>query len=202
MPQRQRILRAMVESCASRTYAGTTVGDVVSRARISRSTFYKHFADKRACFEAAVGLCLEELEAAAAATRRPGDPPSDAARRAATAILRHLSEQPEAACLLSGDAISVDQALVERWRSAAVPALEGLWADAGAPPRPHADPRIALAQAQLLILNEIAAGRAERLEDLLAEIVYLAVVPFGGHEQAVAQARLAAGETGVPVAHR
>jgi AcrR family transcriptional regulator len=188
---RQRILDAMIESCASKTYAAATIGDIVSRARISRTTFYKHFADKRACFDAAVRRCFEELEGVASEAHEPSDPPSEAARQAATAILLHLGERPQVAQLLSGDAISVDRALVESWRAAIIPALEGLWRDGGAVPEMHTDPRIAFAQAQLLIFNEILAGRAGGLNGLLPEIVYLAVVPFGGHDQAVAQSRLA-----------
>jgi AcrR family transcriptional regulator len=188
---RQRILDAMIETCASNTYAATTIGDIVARARISRTTFYKHFTDKRTCFDAAVGRCFKELEGVASAAHEPSDAPSDAARQAATAILLHLSERPHVAQLLSGDAISVDRSLVESWRGAVVPALEGLWSDGGPNPETHADPRIAFAQAQLLIFKEIVAGRSGRLDGLLPEIVYLAVVPFGGHEQAVAQSRLA-----------
>jgi AcrR family transcriptional regulator len=53
--QRQRILDAMIDSCAEKTYAATTITDIVARARISRTTFYKHYDDKRACFDAAIG---------------------------------------------------------------------------------------------------------------------------------------------------
>ena len=47
--QRQRILDAMIDSCAEKTYAATTITDIVARAHISRTTFYKHYEDKRAC---------------------------------------------------------------------------------------------------------------------------------------------------------
>ncbi len=192
MTYRERILEAMIASCASNTYAATTVGDVVSRAKISRTTFYKHFTDKRDCFDAAVRLCLEELEEVAAEAHDRSDSPSDAARQAATAILRHLTAHPEVAQMLSGDAIVVDRAVIESWRATSViPALEGLWRSGEPGPETHSDPRIAIAQAQLLILNEIAAGKADRLEGLLPEIVYLTVVPFGGHDQAVVQSQIA-----------
>ena len=59
--QRQRIVDAMIESCAEKTYAATTIGDIVSRAHISRTTFYKHFEDKRACFRGAIDFCIAEL---------------------------------------------------------------------------------------------------------------------------------------------
>lgn len=51
--QRERLLRAMIASVAEHGYGGVTVADVVSRARVSRSAFYAHFADKEECFFAA-----------------------------------------------------------------------------------------------------------------------------------------------------
>src|SRR6187455_348278 len=64
--QRARIVDAIIESCGEKTYAATTITDIVGKARISRTTFYKHFDDKRACFDAAIEYCISELEAAAA----------------------------------------------------------------------------------------------------------------------------------------
>jgi AcrR family transcriptional regulator len=51
--QRARLLTGMLEVVAERGYAAATVGAVLSRARISRQTFYEHFADKQDCFLAA-----------------------------------------------------------------------------------------------------------------------------------------------------
>ena len=48
--QRQRIVRAMVLVVGERGFANTTVTTVCSQARVSRSTFYEHFACLRECF--------------------------------------------------------------------------------------------------------------------------------------------------------
>ena len=190
--QRQRIIDAIVESCEEKTYAATTITDIVSRAHISRTTFYKHFDDKRSCFDAALDHCLGELQAIAAASHSPADPPADATRKAATAVLETLADRPGLAQLLTGDAIALQPKVVERYRRATVPALEALWRrDGGSPPQAHTDPRLAFGQAQVLILNQIAIGKADRLPELQGEIVYLAVSPYGGHEEALEQARLA-----------
>jgi len=190
--QRQRIIDAIVESCAEKTYAATTITDIVGRAHISRTTFYKHFDDKRACFDAALDHCLSELQGMAAASHSPADSPADAARKAATAVLETLSDRPGLAQLLTGDAIALQPKVVERYRRATVPALEALWQrDGGSPPQAHTDPRLAFGQAQVLILNHIATGKADRLPELRGEIVYLTVSPYGGHEEALEQARLA-----------
>ncbi len=189
--QRGRIVDAMIESCAEKTYAATTITDIVARAHISRTTFYKHFDDKRACFDAANEYCLAEMQRVAAAAHSPGDPPGDAARRAATAVLEAMAARPGLAQVLTGDAMAVDPGAVERYRRATVPALEALWSRNGDGAPAHTDPRLAFGQAQVLILNQIASGRLEQLPDLLPEIVYLTVSPYGGHEEALKQSRLA-----------
>ena len=197
--QRQRIIDAIIESCAEKTYAATTITDIVARARISRTTFYKHFDDKRSCFDAALDHCLSELQEIAAASHDPSDPPADAARKAAIAVLEALAARPGLAQLLTGDAIALQPKVVERYRRTAVPALEALWQTGSDRPQAHTDPRLAFGQAQVLILNHIAAGKADRLPELRGEIVYLTVSPYGGHAEALAQARLAREtEIGVP----
>jgi len=189
--QRQRIIDALIESCEEKTYAATTITDIVGRARISRTTFYKHFEDKRACFDAALDHCLTELQEIAAASHEPADSPADAARKAAIAVLDTLAAQPGLAQLLTGDAIALQPKVVERYRRATVPALEALWRTDGDRPQAHTDPRLAFGQAQVLILNQIATGKADRLPELRGEIVYLTVSPYGGHEEALEQAQLA-----------
>lgn len=189
--QRQRILDAMIESCAEKTYAATTISDIVSHAHISRTTFYKHFEDKRACFDAAIDFCIAELQGVAAASHFPGDSPGEAARMAATAVVEALAARPGLAQMLAGDAMAVDPVVIERYRRATVPALEALWSGGGRA-QAHTDPRLAFGQAQVLILNQIATGKPDRLPELLPEIVYLTVSPFGGHDEALRQSRLAA----------
>src|SRR6476620_2376203 len=48
--QRGRMLEAIAHAVAEKGYAATAVADVISRAGVSRKTFYEHFANKEACF--------------------------------------------------------------------------------------------------------------------------------------------------------
>jgi AcrR family transcriptional regulator len=195
--QRRRIVDAMIASCAAKTYAATTISDIVGRARISRTTFYKRFADKRECFDAAVDVSLEELRAAVGRAHSPADPPAAAVRKAIAALLEVLAARPELGQLLTGDAIAVEPEIVDRYRRLVVPALETLWDRDGGSSERHLDPGLAFGRAQVLIFNKVAAGRSEGLTELLPELVYLAVAPFAGHEEALRQARLATAD-GVP----
>lgn len=51
--QRARLIEAAIEVVGARGYAATTVGDIIKRAGVSRTTFYEQFADKEDCFIAA-----------------------------------------------------------------------------------------------------------------------------------------------------
>jgi AcrR family transcriptional regulator len=184
----------MIESCAEKTYAATTIADIVAWAHISRTTFYKHFEDKRACFDTAIDYCIGELQEVAATAHSSADSPGDAARKGATAVLGALAAKPGLAQVLTGDAMAVEPQTIERYRRATIPALEALWSGDNDGPRVHTDPRLAFGQAQVLILNQFANGKPHELLELLPEIVYLTVSPFGGHEEALRQSRLA-GET-------
>lgn len=188
--QRQRIIDAMIEACAAKTYAAMTITDIVSRAHISRTTFYKHYEDKRDCFEATIDFCIAELQGVAGDAHSPADSPGDAARLAAEAVVEALAARPGLANVLTGEAMAVDPRVIERYRRATVPALEALWGGPDAA-QAHTDPRLAFGQAQVLIFNQIATGNADRLTEVLPEIVYLTVSPFGGHEEALRQSRLA-----------
>jgi AcrR family transcriptional regulator len=54
--QRARLQGAMVAAVAKHGYAGTTIKQLVSLAGVSRTTFYRHFADKEQCFLATYDL--------------------------------------------------------------------------------------------------------------------------------------------------
>jgi AcrR family transcriptional regulator len=191
--QRQRIIDAMIESCAEKTYAATTIADVVRHASISRTTFYKRFPNKRACFDGALDSCLEALRTAAVDSRDPSDPPAEALRKAATATLDLMARKPALAQLVIGDALTVEPAIIDRYRELVIPAVEGLWNGNGHKPQ-HTDPYLAFGRAQVLIFNQIAAGRTEQLRELLPEIVYIGLLPLAGHQEAMKQARLIAAD--------
>jgi AcrR family transcriptional regulator len=194
--QRQRILDAMINSCAEKTYAATTIADIVKRASISRTTFYKRFANKRECFDATLDACITEIQAAASAASSPSDSPPEAVRKAVGAALELMAEKPEMAQLVMSDAITVEPAILVRYRSLVIPALENLWQRAGEERLPEAsDPLLAFGRAQVLIFNQIAAGGTDRLPDLLPEIIYIALLPFAGHTEATRQAQLATDAT-------
>jgi AcrR family transcriptional regulator len=51
--QRQRLVHGVTVAVADKGLAATTVGDIATRAGVSKKTLYEHFADKLDCFLAA-----------------------------------------------------------------------------------------------------------------------------------------------------
>jgi AcrR family transcriptional regulator len=58
--QRLRMMLAMIEAVGQNGYRATTVADVIARAKVSRKTFYEHFANKQECMLSSADLVSAE----------------------------------------------------------------------------------------------------------------------------------------------
>ena len=66
---RERLFAAMVASVVEKGYEATRVADLVALSGISRSAFYRQFADKKECFLAAAEELIEPTVAVDGAGR-------------------------------------------------------------------------------------------------------------------------------------
>jgi AcrR family transcriptional regulator len=93
--QRERLFAAMVATVADKGYEATTVADLVQLSGVSRSAFYRHFADKEECFltaaEALTEPTLEVMESAEHASTGEGR-----TQEALEAFLQLIAAQPAA----------------------------------------------------------------------------------------------------------
>lgn len=178
----------MAASCAEKSFSATTIADIVGHASISRATFYKHFANKRECFDATAESFLDELRDAAADAYSPEASPAEAVHDVAEAALEHLSAKPAHASLLLVEAPTVDPEIVRGYREIAVQALESCLKSDGRTPRAGADPEIAFGRAKLLAAGYLATGKVKQLPSLLPEVVYIALLPYLGQEAALKEA--------------
>jgi len=115
--QRGRMLHAMAHAVLEKGYVHTTVADVLSRARVSRETFYEHFRDKEDCFLAAYELSVEILldtMAAAAPTR--ATTPHRRLRRVLTAYLDVMSQEEAMARVFLVDVYAAGPVALKRRR--------------------------------------------------------------------------------------
>src|SRR5690349_18005257 len=92
--QRERILVGVSRAVSEHGYAAMRIEDVIAHARVSRRSFYDHFANKEEGFLAAYDLILAQLhDGIAAAHAIEGAWPSRV-RRALSAFLTMLSREP------------------------------------------------------------------------------------------------------------
>lgn len=187
--QRERVLQAMATNCAEKTYAKTTIADIVAAAGISRATFYKHFADKKECFRAAADDFLAKLlEAVVESDIRPEGSKANRVRSAIRTLLEQLAAEPAKATLLLIEAPNVDTDIVLRYRRLVMDGLEAELKASGYATSTVADPELSFGRAKVLLTSRIAAGDIERLPSLLPELLYIALLPYVGQELAMEQA--------------
>jgi AcrR family transcriptional regulator len=59
--QHRQLLRGMARCVRDQGFGATTIADVVRAARVSKSTFYAHFADKEACYVALYSAAVDNV---------------------------------------------------------------------------------------------------------------------------------------------
>jgi len=97
--QRDRLFRALAQVSAERGYAATTVAHVLSRAKISRRTFYTLFDDKEECLLAAYGEAMDDAFDTVVGVCRNGEDPAARIRRGARVIAELCRDEPAIAGL-------------------------------------------------------------------------------------------------------
>lgn len=201
--QRARILDALVTSIGERGYQETRVADLIARSGVSRKTFYEHFADKEECFLAAYDACVAELMSAVTIAYEQEEEWIDAIRAALRAFLGFLAEHPDLTRLCIVDVHAVGERAITR-RDAAIRGFY-YFLDAGRADAPRALPGLT-AEAVTggmyeIVYSRVVRGTTEELPRLLPELMYWTVMPFLGHERALAEMeRLRAEEAHLPAA--
>ena len=113
--QRERLFKAMIEAVNERGFPATTISDLVSRAGISKRSFYEHFQNKEECLLAAYDAIVERLrrrltKAVGAADEWPAQ---------LEAFLRELfeaaGEYPDLARLVCVEMGAAGEVGVQRW---------------------------------------------------------------------------------------
>src|SRR3954447_26617102 len=93
---RERLFAAMVACVVEKGYEATRVADLVELSGISRSAFYRQFADKQECFLAAAEELIEPTVAVMVQAER-ADSGEERMREAVQAFLALVVSQPAAA---------------------------------------------------------------------------------------------------------
>jgi AcrR family transcriptional regulator len=199
--QRQRILDAFADACFEHGYGQATVAEVISRAGVSRATFYEQFSDKEECLHAALEQILAELSRAVdrvAVDRRSW--PEVVADRI-VAALEIMARKPGFANLVvveshagSPEARAQRTACTERTASALDRCRDDPRARAAPPPTSAA--RAAIGGAAAVIADELVVRRGHGLPRLVPDLIFFALTPYLGQAAALAEAHAAVARSG------
>jgi AcrR family transcriptional regulator len=171
---RSRILTAMARLAADKGYAAVTIDDLARAARISKRTFYDHFADKERCllaaYEAAAGQVYEAAERAAAVDAGPWRHQVDTV---IATYLKALAAQPEMTRVFhveiqAAGAAALELHLAVNLRYATL--LQRIVRDGGERRLPQPLAIALLGAVNELVLHAIANDRTTRLPTLLATV--------------------------------
>src|SRR4051812_36310043 len=154
--QRGRLIEGIAAAVAEKGYSAATVGEVVTRAGVSRKTFYEHFADKLECFLAAYDAGVEVLLANIQAA---WDGPGSFAERQGAAVdayLRTLAGAPDFARTFLIEALAAGPPALARRAEVHARVASQMWAaHAELPERAP----MAFAAAAVGAVNELVAER-------------------------------------------
>ncbi len=186
--QRERLLVAIAESLDEHGYDKATVSSISTRARVSKSDFYRHFASKDDCFFAAYDDAVEWLREEVVTACADHSEWADGVCAGLAAVLAGLAGEPARANLLLVEGLRAGPGVYGRFQVAVesfVPYLrdgapEGT--SAGRPPQ-AADEAVVGGIASLLG-RRVLAGEAERLERFFPELAEFALTPYLGIAEA------------------
>lgn len=180
----------MSESVSERGYADTSIAEVISRAGVSRKTFYQQFDGKDECFAVAYGEEMDRLiEVTLSAFEAEGPPWARRLRGALTAFCAALAGNPAVAqlCFVEGidDAGPVTAARRREALRGLLPLFEAApAAEVGDSPFGESLRMGRIGDLAEMLRQEIAAGAGATLPRLVPELTYLMALPFLGPERA------------------
>jgi len=194
-PKRTRILEGMLEAVGTGGYEATSVRTVLDRTGLYRQAFYDNFADKDACYLAALELGIARLEAAAARGAASEESWRGKLRGGLGALLDHLDAEPD---LGRGVIVGVHSAgakALERRAEAMKRAADFIDLARQGAGEPETPPSIApegiVAGIHAIVHSRLSTGASGGFRGLLPEFMYFAVLPYFGAEAASAEMQAA-----------
>jgi AcrR family transcriptional regulator len=193
--RRQQILEAMVRVVGRQGYKATSVADVIADADVSRTTFYKYFEDKQECFLAAYDWVTERVLDEVVANCNGEQAWLERVRIGLATIVEMFALDPQLArtAIVEVAAAGAD-ARQRHWNAITrfTEFLEDGEELAGGHELPDNIALMAAGAVSGLIFDELLTGRAERLPQLLPDLLFALLVPYIGPSAATEEMRRAA----------
>jgi len=197
--QRERIVNGLALEASEKGYRAVTVADVVRRAGIARNTFYENFSSKEDCFlqaqRYAMSAALEEVVAAAGGI-------DDWPRRVEAglaAFLAYVARESALARTCMVEALAAGPAAMRSYEESlqSFVSLFRLGRDVSpyGGELPEALEEALIGGVFWILYQRLSLAEAERIEELLPELVEFTLTPYLG---ARAARELARSKDGVP----
>ena len=193
--KREKILEGMLEAVGAEGYDATSVRTVLARTGLYRQAFYDNFADKDACYLAALEMGIGRLEAVMRMAAASEESWRGKLRAALGALLDQLDEEPD-----FGRGVIVEvhaagpEALAIR-AEALKKAADFIDLARQEEDEPESPPQIApegiVAGIHAIAHSRLSTGATDGFRDLLPEFMYFAVLPYFGAEAASAEMQAA-----------
>ncbi len=183
--QRERLLNGVVEAVAEHGYNATTIGKISEASKISRRTFYEYFEGKEDCFLAAYEMIDAHVRESMLAAGAADESWPEQVRARLAALLDVLSRDLAIARFYLIEPLAAGGAIAARYRDAMQLLAETI--------RPQTElsamnvevrDQVLMGGIATLITRRLNAGEADRLNELLPDLVELTLAPYLGRDEA------------------
>jgi AcrR family transcriptional regulator len=178
------MLAAAVDAVEELGYQGMTVAQVISRARVSRKTFYDVFADREDCFLAVFEQALDQAESLAREAYDAETGWREGVRAALARLLALMDDEPALTKLCIVEALAAGDRVLER-RAEAFEQLARVIDEGRAAPGATLDPPEVTAEGVVgalfaVLHHRVTEGGREPLFNLLGQLMSIIVLPYLG----------------------
>ena len=194
--RRDTLLRAMLDELVRMGYREASVKRAQEVAGVTAAEFRAEFANKDDCLFSAYDWLTDQVVSRAGAGCDGAEPWPDRVRIGLEALLDELASEPEMARAITRSFPGIRPAAYQRYvdlLARFVPFMrEGREYSEVDEELPGEVELLAVGAAEAIIFAEVDAGRAERLPQMMPEILFSVLVPFMGPDRAADEMRSAA----------
>jgi len=194
-PKREKILEGMLEAVGAEGYDATSVRTVLDRTGLYRQAFYDNFADKDACYLAALDMGIARLEALMVRAAASEESWRARLRAGLGALLDELDAEPDfGRGVIVGVHSAGSEALARRAEAMkrAADFIDLARLDAGeSDSPPQIAPEGIVAGIHAIVHSRLSTGATDGFRRLLPEFMYFAVLPYFGADAASAEMQAA-----------
>ena len=188
--QRSRMLTAAVQAVEEVGYTGMTVAEVISRAKVSRKTFYDVFVDREDCFLEAFEQAVAQVRKLVVDAYESQSTWRDSIRAAMERLLTFMDEEPGVARMCVVEALAAGPRVLQSRASVLEELTEAIdrGRKAGASQNPSAVTAEGVVGAVFAVLHaRLLEGSREPFVNLQGPLMSIVVLPYLGGRAASAE---------------